>query len=506
MKELKTIRGETMLVDDEDYETAKEYRWLTIGKKSPQVYTYLNGKERKAISYKRLILGINARMTSFKNGNPFDLRRKNIITFETVGDFIRFTGKFHREKVIGYDVTASKAAQGKGKKTSGKTTYIGTRYHPQKPHPWSSVIKYNLKNHYLGCFTEEEHAAWAYDKKAIEFYGEDATRNFPDLAYEELTEKLEKIKAEDAVLFHNYSAKRRQGQVYNMPKTSIYAGVAYDKATKNKKWRVNIHYQKKVYYLGNFDTEEEAALAYDKKAIELYGENATLNSPETKLILSKSIDESDPNKENVTVLDTKSGICNTVTILIEKENNEFRFAKSKATQGKSGNTGYAHTTTYIGAWYSEDRHPRPWTSVIKHNYKSHYLGSFTKDEYAAVAYDKKAIEIYGEDATVNFPDLTLEELTEKLKKIKEEEAILLCDHPSTRQQGTYRNFKEKTKTSEYVGVAYREDCGKWRAYISRRGKRHYLGNFTKEEDAARAYDKKAIELYGEDAKLNFPIK
>lgn len=33
----------------------------------------------------------------------------------------------------------------------------------------------------------------------------------------------------------------------------------------------------KQLYLGRFSTEEEAAIAYNEKAVEIYGENANLN-------------------------------------------------------------------------------------------------------------------------------------------------------------------------------------------------------------------------------------
>lgn len=56
----------------------------------------------------------------------------------------------------------------------------------------------------------------------------------------------------------------------------------------------------------------------------------------------------------------------------------------------------------------------------------------------------------------------------------------------------------------YRGVSF---CGKrtYRARIVVDGKDTHLGTFTTAEAAARAYDKKARELYGEFAWSNFPV-
>ena len=58
--------------------------------------------------------------------------------------------------------------------------------------------------------------------------------------------------------------------------------------------------------------------------------------------------------------------------------------------------------------------------------------------------------------------------------------------------------------SRYKGVFYLERTGKYYAKIRQRGKEYWLGCFDDEEEAARAYDRKAVELFGEFARLNFP--
>jgi hypothetical protein len=59
---------------------------------------------------------------------------------------------------------------------------------------------------------------------------------------------------------------------------SKYKGVSWHK--RNKKWEVRIAKSGKSTYLGTFEDELEAALAYDRKAEELFGEFAYLNFPQ----------------------------------------------------------------------------------------------------------------------------------------------------------------------------------------------------------------------------------
>lgn len=57
-------------------------------------------------------------------------------------------------------------------------------------------------------------------------------------------------------------------------------------------------------------------------------------------------------------------------------------------------------------------------------------------------------------------------------------------------------------TSRFKGVSWRSDRHRWTAYCGTGANRAHLGCFQSEEEAALAYNKKALEMYGEFARLN----
>jgi hypothetical protein len=59
------------------------------------------------------------------------------------------------------------------------------------------------------------------------------------------------------------------------PGTSRYAGVCWDKS--RRRWLANIHLQGKTRCLGRYKDEDEAARAYNRAALEAWGEFACLN-------------------------------------------------------------------------------------------------------------------------------------------------------------------------------------------------------------------------------------
>lgn len=80
--------------------------------------------------------------------------------------------------------------------------------------------------------------------------------------------------------------------------------------------------------------------------------------------------------------------------------------------------------------------------------------------------------------------------------------LRICSH----HQNTMNQLKRKTSVSKYKGVTpCKRSNGKlWIAQIAPNGKRMFLGRFSSEEEAAKAYDEQAKIHYVEFAKLNFP--
>lgn len=70
----------------------------------------------------------------------------------------------------------------------------------------------------------------------------------------------------------------------------------------------------------------------------------------------------------------------------------------------------------------------------------------------------------------------------------------------THQQNLMNRRKKKTNRSGYKGVSFNDN--RWVASIMLNRKNIVIGRFIDKLEAAKAYDKKAVELFGEFAYLN----
>jgi hypothetical protein len=72
-------------------------------------------------------------------------------------------------------------------------------------------------------------------------------------------------------------------------------------------------------------------------------------------------------------------------------------------------------------------------------------------------------------------------------------------------QGKRQHKDGHESTSRFKGVFLDRTAGRYKAQILHEGKRLSLGYFDKPEEAARAYDRKCLELRGPLAVLNFTL-
>jgi hypothetical protein len=304
------------------------------------------------------------------------------------------TGRATAAKRVLTTRVSSKKCKGKGEVVRRQASqYRGVCWHKSN-NKWIAHIKYDGKDHHIGYFEDEEEAAKAYDKAAREHHGEKAQLNCP-------------TKKEQA------AEEAKQQRWINCGEGGLkYRGVYWDK--RSKKWQAEIRYDGKKHYLGSFEGEEGAAMAYDQAARAHKGENAQLNFP-TK-------------KEQAA-----------------EEAKQQRWIKC----GEAG-------SKYRGVnWHTS---ANKWKAAIGYDGKKHYLGSFKDEEEAARAYDGAARAHHGEKSQLNFPA---------------------------------EGGSGSRKSSQYRGVFWAKGRSKWQAQIKYDGKRHHLGSFEDEEEAARVFDKAA---------------
>jgi hypothetical protein len=152
------------IVDDEDYDRVKKYRWhrhLTRGKKYARHNFWKKIKGRKrclSFSLHQKILG--------KRGN------KEIDHLDSDG--LNCQKKNLRFCTHGQNVFNTKR---KGKITGFRGVGLEKRKYGKKK--WRVYISFRRKHLFIGCFFTKEEAARAYDVAARKYHGDFAQLNFP---------------------------------------------------------------------------------------------------------------------------------------------------------------------------------------------------------------------------------------------------------------------------------------------------------------------------------------
>lgn len=236
MKQIPLTKGLFALIDDEDFEWLSQIKWHAHKDSNTKdtYYAYCKHPDKNStLAMHRIILGITdpAILIDHRNGNALDNQRDNLRI------------STHAQNMQNQKINSKNTSGFKGvgfRKDSGL---------------WRARISVNGKRITLGHFNTAEEAAIAYNEAAEneKFYGAFA--------------RLNKISN-----FQKPDIKTLKPGNFN---TSGFRGVSLIKSQNRFRSTIQVNQQK--IYIGSFKTAEEAAKAYNKKAIELLGNKARLN-------------------------------------------------------------------------------------------------------------------------------------------------------------------------------------------------------------------------------------
>lgn len=156
MKEIVLADGRVTLVDDSDFESLNQSQWHSEHGRNTHYavrYTETGG----CVLMHRELLGLTCPRVQgeHKNGNGLDNRRENLRIAT------------NRQNQQGFQtLRLGKSSQ-----------FRGVSKHRAR---WKSGIRVDGRLIYLGLFKEEVEAAKAYDRAALQHFGEFASPNFPE--------------------------------------------------------------------------------------------------------------------------------------------------------------------------------------------------------------------------------------------------------------------------------------------------------------------------------------
>ncbi|MCG3797047.1 HNH endonuclease [Bacillus toyonensis] len=462
MKEIELVgqyaNGRMVQVSDEDFDWLNQYGWIAT--RDGYAISSVQIEERYVtVLMHRFIMGQpSGLVVDHIDGNRLNNQRSNL----------RVCTQSQNSKNQGSSIGTSK--------------YKGVHWDKEK-NKWLAQIMIQRKNVFIGRYLTEEEAAYAYNQKAMELHGEFARLN---------------------PLPEGYTPPNREPK----PTSSIYKGVTWVEIRDG--WKARFKYQGKLYDLGYYETQLEAAIAYNKAVLEVTGDKSKLNE----------------------LRDEAVGI-----VPVKRERKPKLYS------------------SYIGVTMDRGFY------LTRFRYKGNiiYCGRFATEIEAALAYDQRATELLGEEAKLNFYPPKEIPLRGKAgdglfaivdhkdyQWLKNEKLYLnkkgyiirnakinggfqttivhreiigakrgdnsIVDHKNRNKLDIRRSnlrFATVSQNAQNSGPrggrrfkGVKRHLNKWRVDIMVNGKNYYIGLFDCEIEGAIAFNKKAIELCGEFAWLN----
>lgn len=151
------VREFEILIDDEDWDMVSQYRWnVAIKKGTPYIQSSVKNEDGDKITKQLAREILNApkgTIVDHKDGNTLDNRKQNLRLSDQRTN-----------------------AQNMRSNINSTSKYKGVSWNKDR-NKWRAVLKYNDKQVHIGRFNTEEEAAQAYNKAALQYFGEYARLN-----------------------------------------------------------------------------------------------------------------------------------------------------------------------------------------------------------------------------------------------------------------------------------------------------------------------------------------
>ena len=227
--EIPLTQGQVAIIDREDWEKVKGYNWCARYDKKMRGYyasttISVNGR-RRTIQLHRIIENApKGIFVDHVNHNTLDNRKSNL-------------------RLCNHSQNQCNRIKPNNNTSGFKGVYkFGTK--------WMAIITYNKERRYLGLFITPEDAHAAYCQAALKLHGEFA--NFGYVSTPKIDNKQD-IRTDSEIA---WDLRKRKDN------TSGTTGVCKHKNL----WMAQISFRRTHYYLGLFDTPEQASAAYQQAA------------------------------------------------------------------------------------------------------------------------------------------------------------------------------------------------------------------------------------------------
>lgn len=156
MKTIALTQGRVALVDDADFERLNQWTWCAWKHRN----TFYAQRARRVSEGKSGVVFMHQEVcckgADHKNGNGLDNRRSNL-----------------------RPCTASQNSANQPLQKGNRSGFKGVSWQGGRLNKWTAQVQVLGKKIHLGCYSDKEDAARAYDAAAREHFGEFAQLNFP---------------------------------------------------------------------------------------------------------------------------------------------------------------------------------------------------------------------------------------------------------------------------------------------------------------------------------------